>query len=57
MATVKSVTANARNVSFETLQRPICIINSVDKVRKIMEKETNLKEMVRLSPEVIVYLL
>ena len=28
-----------------------------DKVRKIMEKETNLKEMVRLSPEVIVYLL
>ena len=57
MATVKSVTANARNVSFETLQRLICIINSVDKVRKIMEKETNLKEMVRLSPEVIVYLL
>lgn len=34
---------------------PICIISSVDKERKIMEKEKNLKEMVRLGPEGIVY--
>ena len=30
---------------WNSLQRPICIINSVDKVRKILGKEKNLKEM------------